>query len=172
LVAPGPMEWQGRHFLNTLAPFSTSCAKVAPVEAAINTAVTANLVAITDPFARRHPHACGRKPAQAVEAAAAQSVNGQLRPPLPRIGARLTGDTAAIFAIITARNAGTADPLRMPIAVPQHNGAVLARHAEISTKQSRFAWTNLHCFADPVLGWPPRAIVRPACERTIARGWQ
>jgi hypothetical protein len=40
------MAWQGRHFLNELAPFSASCANPVAVEAAINAAAIIGVLSI------------------------------------------------------------------------------------------------------------------------------
>src|SRR5665811_263721 len=48
--APGPIEWHTWHFLNTFAPFLTSCAKLAPVDVAINTAAAINFFISVSPF--------------------------------------------------------------------------------------------------------------------------
>jgi hypothetical protein len=47
--APGPMLWQGEHFLDEFAPFATSCASPAPVDAAINAAAMISVL-IMFPF--------------------------------------------------------------------------------------------------------------------------
>src|ERR1700733_11173172 len=106
------------HFLNTVAPLSTSCASVAPADAAISAAAVISVLTIMLPLREILP---SRSSGPGVTCQRANS------PPYAN---------AAVYVIVTGRC--RAKPRKdaqgktpMTVAMPEHDSAVLSRRAEI-----------------------------------------
>src|ERR1700683_1057942 len=110
--ASSPIWWQARHRPKACWPLAASCAAAVAAEASISAAAT--IIDLIIAFSFRHPVA------RAVQAGGAQRVNGQNRRPAVPCYSQAHG--------LGARSVGDA---WMTVVMPQSDGAVLARRAEI-----------------------------------------